>query len=68
LPSAEEGDVATKGYVDSKSVGESDLNMNGNSIRQINPTPIQEDKVVSKQWIENNFLIVITLRRLWKEI
>jgi len=56
LPPTEEGDAATKGYVDSKSTGESDLNMNGNSIRHINTTLIQEDEVVLKQWIENNFL------------
>jgi len=56
LPPTEEGDAVTKGYVDSKSAGESDLNMNGNSIRHINPTPIHEDEVVPKQWIENNFL------------
>jgi len=56
LPPTEEGDTVTKGYVDSKSAGESDLNMNGNSIRHINPTPIHEDEVVPKQWIENNFL------------
>ena len=56
LPPTEEGDAATKGYVDSKIAGESDLNMNGNSIRHINPTPIHEDEVVPKQWIENNFL------------
>jgi len=47
---------ATKGYVDSKSVGESDLDINGNSVRHTNPTPIHEDEVVLKQWIENNFL------------
>jgi len=56
LSPTEEGDVATKGYVDSKSAGESDLNMNGNSIRHINPTPIHENEVVPKQWIENNIL------------
>jgi len=52
----EEGDAATKGDVDSKSVGKSDLNMNGNSIRHINPTPIHKDEVVPKQWIEENVL------------
>ena len=31
----EEGDAATKGYVDSKSVGESALNMNGNLIKNV---------------------------------
>jgi len=56
LSPTEEGDMATKGYVDSKSAGESDLNMSGNSIRHINPTPIHEDEVVPKQWIEKNFL------------
>ena len=30
--------------------------MNGNSVRHTNPTPIHEDEVVPKQWIENNFL------------
>jgi len=30
--------------------------MNGNSVRHINPSPIHEDEVVPKQWIENNFL------------
>jgi len=29
------GDATTKGYVDSKSVGESDLNMNGNLIKNV---------------------------------
>jgi len=56
LPPTEEGDAATKGYVDSKSVGESDLDMNGNSVRHTNPTLIHEDEVVPKQWIENNIL------------
>ena len=100
LSPTEEGDVATKGCVDSKSVGESDLNMNWNliknvrwpeddhdlvnraylyfvansklsleggtmqgdiemgqySIRNINSNPQNEDEVVPKQWIENNFL------------
>jgi len=100
LPPAEEGDAANKSYVDLKSVGESDLNMNGNliknggwaeethdavnrayvyfvansklsleggemtgdinlngrSVRHTNPVPINEDEVVPKQWIENNFL------------
>ena len=56
LPPTEEGDAATKGYIDSKSAGESDLNMNGNSVRHINTIPIHEDEVVPKQWIENNFL------------
>jgi len=56
LPPTEEGDAATKGYVDSKSAGESDLNVNGNSIRHINPFPIHEDEEVSEQWIENIFL------------
>jgi len=99
LSPTEEGDAATKGYVDSKSVGESDLNMNGNliknlrlseedhdsvnrayvyfvataklslegvtmegqidmdqhSIRNINSIPQNEDEVVPKQWIEENF-------------
>jgi len=31
----EEGDVATKGYIDSESAGESDLNMNGNLIKNV---------------------------------
>jgi len=48
LPPTEEGDAATKGYVDSKSVGESDLDINGNSVRHTNPTPKHEDEVVSK--------------------
>jgi len=100
LSPTEEGDVATKGCVDSKSVGESDLNMNWNliknvrwpeddhdlvnraylyfvansklsleggtmqgdiemgqySIRNINSNPQNEDEVVPKQWIEENFL------------
>ena len=34
LSLTEEGDAATKGYVDSKSVGESDLDMNGNLIKK----------------------------------
>jgi len=35
LPPAEEGDVATKGYVDSKSAGEGGLIMNGNLIKNV---------------------------------
>jgi len=35
LPLTEEGDAATKGYIDSKSNGESDLNMNGNFIKNV---------------------------------
>jgi len=49
LSPTEEGNAVTKDYVDSKSAGESDLNMNGNSVRYINPAPIHEDEVVSKQ-------------------
>jgi len=56
LSPTEEGDTATKGHVDSKNVGESDLDMNGNSVRHTNPTPIHEDEVVPKQWIDNSFL------------
>jgi len=39
LSPTEEGDAVTKGYVDSKRAGESDLNMNRNSIRHVNQTP-----------------------------
>jgi len=100
LSPTEEGDVATKGYVDSKSVGKSDLYMRGHlvknrrwpeedhdlvnrgyvyfvagkrlpiegdtmqgkivmeqhSIRNINSNPQNEDEVVPKQSIEENFL------------
>ena len=100
LSPTEKGDAATKGYVDSKSAGESDLDMRGqlvknvrwpeedhdltnrayvyfvagkrlpiegdtmqgdigmdqHSIRNINPNQKNEDEVVPKQWIENNFL------------
>ena len=56
LSPTEEGDAATKGYVDSKSTGESDLNMGGHSVRNINQNPIHEDEVVPKQWIEEHFL------------
>jgi len=35
LTPTEEGDAATKGYADSKSVGKSDLNMNGNLIKNV---------------------------------
>jgi len=42
----EESDVATKGYVDSKRAGESDLNMRGHSVRNVNQNPIREDEVV----------------------
>ena len=56
LPPTEEGDAATKGYVDSKSVGEIDLNMNQHSIRNTNSNPQNEDEVVPKQWIEEIFL------------
>jgi len=34
LSPTEEGDAATKGYVDSKSVGKTDLDMNGNLIKK----------------------------------
>jgi len=34
LVPVDEGDAATNGYVDSKSVGESDLDMNGNLIKK----------------------------------
>jgi len=100
LSPTQEVDVATKGYVDSKSVGESDLDMKGHlmknvrwpeedhdlvnrayvyfvagkrlpteggtmqgqidigkhSIRNINTNPQNEDEMVLKQWIEENFL------------
>jgi len=56
LSPVDEGDAATKEYVDSKTVGRSDLNMNEHSIRHTNPNPTHEDEVVPKQWIENNFL------------
>jgi len=112
LSPTEEGDAATKGYVDSKSAGESDLDMQGHlvknvrwpeedhdsvnrayvyfvanaklsleggtvegqidmdqhSIRNINSNPQNEDEVVPKQWIENNFLNRDSPRRLWQEI
>ena len=35
LSPTEEGDAATKSYVNSISVGESDLNMNGNLIKNV---------------------------------
>ena len=35
LSPTEEGDAATKGYVDSKSVGKTDLGMNGNLIKNV---------------------------------
>ena len=35
MPPTEEGDVTNKSYVGSKSVGESDLNMNGNLIKNV---------------------------------
>jgi len=56
LPPSEDGDVVTKFYIDSKSAGESDLNMNGHSVRNVNQNPIHEDEVVLKQWIEEHFL------------
>ena len=34
LPPTEEDDASNRSYVDSKSVGESDLNMNGNLIKK----------------------------------
>ena len=99
LPPTEEGDAVTKGYTDSKSAGESDLDMRGHlvksvrwpeedhdltnrayvyfiagkrlpieggtmqgqidmnhhSIRNINPNPQNEDELVPKRWIEENF-------------
>jgi len=101
LAPVDKGDAANKSYVDSKSVGESDLDMNRNliknnvrwpeedqdlvnrayayfvagkrlpievgtmqgqidmgehRIRNINPNPQNEDELVPKQWIEENFL------------
>jgi len=56
LSPTEEGDAATKGYVDSKSTDESDLDMRGHSVRNVNQDPIHEDEAVPKQWIEENFL------------
>jgi len=56
LPPTEEGNAATKGYIDSKSVGESDLNMGGHLVRNVNQNPQNEDEVLPKQWIEENFL------------
>ena len=56
LSPVDEGDAVNNSYVDSKRLGESDLNMNGNSIRSVIPIPTHEDEVVPKQWIENNFL------------
>ena len=35
LSPTEEGDAATKGYIDEKSADESDLNMNGNLIKNL---------------------------------
>ena len=35
LPPTEEGDAATKGYVDTKSVGESYLNMRGHLVKNV---------------------------------
>jgi len=100
LAPVDESNAATKGYVDSKSVGESDLDMNGNliknvrwpeedhdvvnrayvyfvansklsleggimqgqidmrehRIRNVNTNPQNEDELVPKRWIEENFL------------
>jgi len=100
LSPTEEGDAATKGYIDSKSAGKSDLDIQGHlaknarrpeedydlvnrtyvyfvagkrlpieggtmqgdigieehRIRNINSNPQNEDEVVPKQWIEENFL------------
>ena len=49
------GVAANKSYVDSKSVGESDFDKGGHSVRH-KPTPILEDELIPKQRIENNFL------------
>jgi len=43
LSQTEEGDAMTKGYVDSKSAGECDLDMGSHSIRNINPSPMHEE-------------------------
>jgi len=56
LAPVDEGDAVTKGYVDSKSVGKSDLNMGGHSVRNVNQNPQNEDELVLKKWIEENFL------------
>jgi len=56
LPPIDDDHAANKFYVDSKSTGESDLNVNGNSVRNVNQNPIHEDEVVPKQWIEEHFL------------
>jgi len=56
LSPVDEGNAANKSYVDPKSVGGSDLDMIGHSIKNSNPNPMHGDELVPKQWIENNFL------------
>ena len=33
-----------------------DINLNGHSVRRTNPNPQNEDELVPKRWIEENFL------------
>jgi len=56
LSPIDEGDVANKSYIHSKSVGESDLDMNGHSIRNSNLNATHGVELVPKEWIENKFL------------
>jgi len=50
LAPVDEGDAATKGYVDSKSVGESDLDMNGNLIKNVR-WPEEDHDVVNRAYV-----------------
>jgi len=50
LPPTEEGDAATKGYVDSKSVGESDLDMRGHLVKNLR-WPEEDHDLVNRAYV-----------------
>ena len=48
--------VAGKRFPTEGGTMQGQINMDQHSIRNINPNPQNEDEVVAKQWIEENFL------------
>jgi len=50
LPPTEEGDAVTKGYVDSKSVGESNLNVGGHLVKSVR-WPEEDHDVVNRAYV-----------------
>jgi len=50
LPPTKEGDAATKGYVDSKSVGESDLDMQGHLVKNVR-WPEEDQDLVNRAYV-----------------